>query len=411
MKKDWIYAACLMGLAAACSGTPQPETKELCTVDVAGAMEKQVELKLSELGSDVRYVALETGDSCLIGKNPNILLLDKHIAVYSYKECYLFDKADGHFVCEVGHRGDDPEGYSSGEPTYNDADGLLYFKRKPDGLQKYDLQGRYQGKVTIPTPPVAPTDFAFTDSLAIGYYNSVLQENNGRALLFFDAGGVLRDTLPSLLPTLPKKTTEDIASISVKKFGSGLGGFVFSKFSDGSCSTSINGIPFLWKHEGEVRFKECFSDTVYSVEREGLVPAIAFATGKWHWGAEARTDSRDSESRLLLTTVFETSDNIFFQCVRGLYNDVPEMLNGIFDRRTGTTRICTEEKGITDDLTGFYAFHPKTCSRHGEYAMLVEAGTALEWLEEHPEEAKDERLAALRTLNEDSNPVVMITVP
>lgn len=39
---------------------------------------------------------------------------------------------------------------------------------------------------------------------------------------------------------------------------------------------------------------------IYTVERNGLVPYIAFATGKWHWGAEARTDSKDNENRLLV---------------------------------------------------------------------------------------------------------------
>lgn len=52
-----------------------------------------------------------------------------------------------------------------------------------------------------------------------------------------------------------------------------------------------------------MRFKESFNDTVYTVERERLVPAIAFSTGKWHWGADARTDSKDNENRLLMTAV------------------------------------------------------------------------------------------------------------
>lgn len=42
-------------------------------------------MKLSELGSDVRYVPLETTDSCLVGGSPNILLLDKEIVVFHVK--------------------------------------------------------------------------------------------------------------------------------------------------------------------------------------------------------------------------------------------------------------------------------------------------------------------------------------
>ena len=56
MKKGWLYAAGLVCLMAACTGTPQSSADGLYSIDVAGAMEKPAELKLSELGSDVRYV-------------------------------------------------------------------------------------------------------------------------------------------------------------------------------------------------------------------------------------------------------------------------------------------------------------------------------------------------------------------
>ena len=55
MKKEWLYAVGLVCLVSACTGTPQSSADdELCSIDVAGAMEKPAELKLSELGSDVR---------------------------------------------------------------------------------------------------------------------------------------------------------------------------------------------------------------------------------------------------------------------------------------------------------------------------------------------------------------------
>lgn len=47
----------------------------------------------------------------------------------------------------------------------------------------------------------------------------------------------------------------------------------------------------------------------------------------------------------------------------------------------------------------------------GEYAMIVGSDEVLGWLEEHPEEAGNEKLAVLKTLTEDSNPVVVMTLP
>lgn len=409
MKKDWLYAVCFVCLTAACSNSPQTTAEDLCTIDVAGAMEKPVELKISELGSDVRYVTLETIDSCLIGNSPSMMLLDKHIVVSSRNDCFLFDKTNGKFICKVGHGGDDPEAYSSTQPTYCDADGLLYFKREPDGLQKYDLQGNYQGKITIPTPPVAPGGYVFTDSLIIGHYMAVAQQYNASSLLLFNAEGRRIDTIPSLLPVLPEMQVKDITSISVVKRG--LTGIILSNFSDGSNSASIIGTPSLWKNGGKVRFKENFVDTVYTVERNQLIPAIVFATGKWHWGAEARTSTDSGNQHLLMTTVFETDNTIFFQCIRGLYDKEPDTFNGIYDRKTGTTHMYLEKEGIKDDLTDFMPFHPKTCSAKGEYGTIVSADEVLGWMEEHPGAAQNVKLAELKKLTEDSNPVVVITVP
>lgn len=409
MKKNWLYAVCFVCLAAACSNSPQSTTEELCTIDVAGAMEKPTELKISELGSDVRYVTLEATDSCLIGNDPNIMLLDKHIVVFSRKDCFLFDKASGKFICKVGHGGDDPEAYSSTQPTYCDADGLLYFKREPDGLQKYDLQGNYQGKITIPTPPTAPGEYVFADSLIIGHYKAIAQQYNASSLLLFNAEGKRMDTIPSLLPVLLEMQVKDITNISVVKRG--LAGVILSNFSDGSNSASILGTPSLWKNGGKVRFKENFVDTVYTVEKNTLIPSIVFATGKWYWGAEARTSKDNGDQHLLMTAVFETDNTIFFQCIRGLYNQESDTFNGIYDRKAGTTHMYLEKEGIKDDLTNFMPFHPKTCSVKGEYGAIVSADGVLGWMEEHPEASQNVKLAELKNLTEDSNPVVVITVP
>ena len=408
MRNGWY----LMGLAwlmAACSGAPQGGAEGVCTVDVAGAMENHVELKMSELGKSVRYIPLETNDSCLVGSNPRLLVLDNHLLVYANKECMVFDK-EGKFLNRVGHVGDDPEGYSSAVPTYNDVDGSLYFKRRPATLQRYGLQGDYLGKVKVPTPPDSPSDYLFADSLIIGRYANMLGGEHLRSLLFFNGTGEQLDTVPSLLPDMPGKGVNDIAGISVRR--TGISRFVMTAYNDGSSSSSIvENLP-LWKSNGQVRLNEGFCDTIYTVKRDGLEPYIVFQLGKWHWGADARMSSDAHESRLVLGAVFETPSVLFFQCVRSLYAEKPETINGVYDRATGTTRMNLEEEGFADDLTGFMPFHPQAYSARGEFASILDAGKVLAWLEEHPDAARNEQLAQLAAgLDEEANPVVVLTVP
>ena len=69
-----------MLLLASCNGAQQ--TSEVDLIDIAGGMEKLTELKVSDLGKTIRYIPLETTDSCLIGDFPNIKLLDDKIMVY-----------------------------------------------------------------------------------------------------------------------------------------------------------------------------------------------------------------------------------------------------------------------------------------------------------------------------------------
>lgn len=410
MRKRGIYVTCIIALAVACTQAPHSSIEGVATIDVAGAMEKPTELKLSELGSAVRYIPLETTDSCLIGRNPNILLTDNHIVVFAERNCLAFNKADGKFIAKIGHVGEDPEAYSYSAPIYNEEDGLLYFRRVPNLLQKYDLLGKYCGKVEIPTPPSMPTSYAFIDSLLIGHYETIAMGYNERSLLIANQKGEQIDTVPSVLPVLSEKGIQDIASINVSK-GGGIAGIILTKFKDQSYSASIVGIPTLWKSVGSIRFKEHFTDTVYTLERNELTPYLVFDTGKWHWGPEARTDSKYNEERLLIGCVFETEKNVFFQCIRGLYTNEPETYNGIYDRKKGTTKLYLQKKGITDDLTGFQSFHPRACSSQGEYAAIVGADKMLDWVEEHPEAKEQTEFASFGELTEDSNPVIILTIP
>ena len=91
MKSKVFHTVVLACLLTACSNHPQKaERNDLLHIGVGAAMENLNELKLSDLGEQVRYVLLETNDSCLIGNFPRIMVLDKQILVYSNNNVYCF---------------------------------------------------------------------------------------------------------------------------------------------------------------------------------------------------------------------------------------------------------------------------------------------------------------------------------
>lgn len=71
--------------------------------------------KLSTLLKDIRYIALETNDSCLLNHPDNIILTDKYIVMDGgdKTECFVFDKKDGKYLRTIGMRDNEgPMGYT-----------------------------------------------------------------------------------------------------------------------------------------------------------------------------------------------------------------------------------------------------------------------------------------------------------
>ena len=114
MKKLILWAGCMAGLLlAACSSAEDRKSGSLETIPVADAFGNLQPLKVSDFLGSIRYVALETNDSVLVGEGAHIGLLPGYILVTDEKQALLFDKNDGHFVCKLGHYGNDPSGYAS----------------------------------------------------------------------------------------------------------------------------------------------------------------------------------------------------------------------------------------------------------------------------------------------------------
>ena len=232
----------------------------------------------------------------------------------------------------------------------------------------------------------------------MGHYNNLAQMNkHNRALGLFTEAGLLTDTIESTLPPMPPMEITDIASISVHKLGNA--GTIHTQFKDGSTSFSILGGTSLWEEDGRMRFKEPFNDTIYNVSTaDGLTPWAVFSLGKSWWSNE------ELDGKLLPVFMLESPRAVFFQCFEGLRKAV----NGVYDKQAGTTRMCEEEKGLTDDVNHFLPFRPSACSTQGEYAQLVEAADVLTFFDRNPEAKDNPALAPLLKIGEEDNPVVVL---
>ena len=369
----WGCVTIVFCLLTACGHKSQIQAPQegLCVIDVESALaDLQDGLKLSDFGSRVRYVPLETNDSCLVAAHPKALVTDDYVLVTSRigteHFVHAFERRTGRFVAKVGHRGEDPKAYTDFTPYYNAYNDLLYFERIPNQLQKYDWQGNYHGRAFVPVWPRRPASYFFCDSLVIGYHEpSVYEPVGSRLLSVFDETGEVKDSVPRL-SGFPVRKEEEIACIGNSRI-TDWGWLHYAIYKDGSISCFLSNVRPLWKCGESIRLKDGLNDTIYTWEKGiGLYPSFVFHTGKEEEDSQGGS-VRDS----WVFGVFEASEKIFFQA-------------------------------------GGPSWEVQGTSTQEEIVDVLEAGEVVEWLEAHPEAKDNPRLAPLLKVKEEDNPVVVI---
>jgi len=412
MKQKLLFAGIILSFLFSCKN----QVMQSEGIDVEYGLQNLTHLKTSDFGKTIRYIPLETTDDGLVGNNPTVKVLKNHIVIEfaSPKSCLLFNKQDGSFIAAIGNVGQGPDEYSDVFSWTDEKEEFLYFGRQPDQLLKFDMQGNFRGRVKFSFSSGLASYYLLTDSEIIGYFGSgiFISQTIQFALGIFDNDGILNDTIPSLLPNLQLQA-EQVGSVSVIRRNSTYGnwakaGTIIIDFKNDTRQILAPNSAKLWRNNKNIRFKEDFVDTLYTLANNQLIPSIIFHTGKYHWPVEERTSKQSTNERIFIADVSENENFVFFQCIRGMYSDTPVLYNGLYHKQTGVTKLSKFSDAIADDLTHFMPFIPLGMSTTGEFVSLIEAGAIMEWLEKHPEAKNNEKLAFLKTLDEEMNPVVVL---
>lgn len=416
MKRDfWGGIFLLCGLLSACSNK-QSEIVELEIVRLAEAFENQTELKASDCFSKVRYIALETSDSCLVGDNPLIRVAANRIIVMtSHQQCLAFDKQTGKFLHSIGHVGDDPEACQEMYGWLNDRDGLLYFPSISQGkMTVYDLDGHFirtQPEVLTPSKgSICPTiyDYWNKDTLLV---HSVATEETPDRIAF------VRDT--SVLFVFP--TNCNLANDRMPRLGiatenlsitsKGTAGHMLYILLDEGKSSLVmrnNSSPF-WHFGEDVFFKGNFNDTIYRVTPGGLKPDRLVDLGSYHWDVNDRYYG-NKDKGFYLFDFFENNQVILFTFCKNLYHEEKRVAyNAIYDKGLGKVMVAPFDDGLINDMANFLPLQPETSNANGEFVQLIQSAETASWFEEHPEVRNlPDDVEQLRKLGEEDNPVVVI---
>lgn len=409
----------IMSIAAAamlygCTGMTGNNEGNLPAVDVAGAIEKPVGLKVSDLGSKISYIPLETNDSSLIGRKCTLRAKNDVLMVIESdtRECCLtFSLADGRFIASVGHPGQDPEAWSTPLPEVSTDNNLYFFRYSSDGptAQKYSVNGEYLGKIHPGALSNWQGNSVISDTTVVTV-ESVISPEDVFGLKFIKCGINSPADTTVLLPLQGPLTYRSWDMVTIQRVNGIFSGsqvhFVKYESADGIVYTPDDGSCELWLTGNEARFKPVFVDTLYAVTSETMMPAFVFDTGAD--GVDYRTMNSKGikPNTLILCDVLETPGKIVFAASRGwMGDDSHEPFVGFYDKSTGKTVATEAEKGFVDDIDGFMPFNPIVTTPDGRLIGMITIEDIYRWTEEHP----DAKLpASLQGLPDDANPIMVV---
>lgn len=419
MVKTYLYqltvASCLF--LAACNESKTTDGG-LRVIPLGTAIDARTELNASDCFKQVRYVPLETTDSSLIGKGPYVQVIKDRILVStSQDQCLMFDKETGKFIKQVGHIGNDPEGYRSVFCWGDNETGMIYFNGWNKDLVCYDQNGTFKEKIKIPfeVQGASSASFGCQNDGTFVLYKSVLFGKGENSLLFFKDNMAIDSCATRMAVESQSLDPSNIASIAVLKGETGAqfygpttyeGVLVLDYKEPETGSIIINANTRLWRQDKELYFVEAYNDTIYQVKDRALVPASVLDLGKYHWNFSERF-MKNKDNAVLITQILDSEDRMVIRFIKGLFHE-SVLYTAVVTKSTGEVKVGLYADGLNDDLTNYLPLQPMSVSQSGEYAGLIPAGDVAAWFEENGDKDIPQQVKALKRIGEEDNPVVVL---
>lgn len=400
MKKTILLWGLLGFLLISC----EKSQKAFDGIDIAGAMEQLTAFKLSEITDSVTFVPLETTDASLIGNNPQIDVLKDIILVSSRNQSIkVFERKTGKYLNDIGHIGNDPEGYSSQYTLFADEpNALVYISAYKKDFLKYSFEGKFIE--TIKTDKLVSSiqsSFLMKDENLL-IFNNVLEvdEKDKKDLVLYDIkNDKVKDTVAFADREAVLLDFNDVASINVYYASSYLSMYV--NYNDGTFFIH-NGSPRLWYGGNNVRMYRQYVDTIYNVDGVKIHPFLPINLGEMSWDKEKIGNKEYGRDKVKIDYLIESNKFIYGTYNIGFEKDMRHY-NVLYDKKKGITKV-TEENYITDDIYNLNHLKITGVSSDGKFVSILQSFDLLEWVETQGIDTSK----WMDNLKEEDNPVLVI---
>lgn len=311
----------------------------LVVLDLEKSFSKQLEVPLSKFVDNIVYVPLETNPQSIIGKFAQYEVTDEYIIVRdnsTQRQMLLFDRKTGKFIKAIGNPGRGPDEYSRfSYIPYDPEKNVVYAVNSLRQLLVYDLSDNdveiiktpdYIGpdEITQLRKQEMSFDIMLDDKIFVGYFINFFGMEKNLLALF---------TKDEVLKIFPNHQ-------ALKKMSHGVGGL-------------MNDNHTFYKHDNKINFIEVFSDTLFQLTRDDLIPRYYFKMGKYNvtWQINAEMDHLKGMDYFYMRDIAESNKYLFIKILfRG------KSYIGFIDKKNNQATFCktnsSEVSGFRDDVSG-----------------------------------------------------------
>ncbi|MBN2635717.1 MAG: 6-bladed beta-propeller [Prolixibacteraceae bacterium] len=358
---------------------------------------------LSELGSEITYIPLETNAGCLIPQIEKLIYEGGSYFSESTnantekpkkgspppppmmptRSLYRFSK-NGKFICQISHKGEAPsECIDIQDFLYNKNNNTIDIFILND-IKEFSLDGIWGKNMTLDSDDV--TSFGYNNNQILGFINNA-EGQNEYSFVLFDANG-------------------KVISKYINKY----------KFNISTGAIYFNPECIFYQYDEILHCKELNSDTIFSFDNGNFIPKYILKQGEAKYTTELREKSYTTNltKYIIQKNLFESKNYLFYQYSWESRNNcfIQNKSNGIqylIDNGTGLVNDLDNgpnfkiQNTVTIDGTEYIvswisAFELKNHVASNEFKNATSKS---------PEKKRDlEQLA--NSLDENDNPVLML---
>lgn len=359
---------------------PKLENKEaLEIIEIANAFEQREPININDISRDCNYIVLETTNESLIGSNYSVYSDDQYLVAIDRKRILLFDRGSGKFIRTIGNSGSGPDEYSNtyAKMPYNEEKRVFYADRSRERYE-YDINGKL---INTRKGPELVYDFVNIDEYTYAaFIDNYMGDEKNKMIIFNETDSIIK---------------------------------IFPNYQSFPFNNSINVFvtnSWFYKLNNQLYFCERFSDTLFTVTPDSLIPRFVFNKGAHTFPYELRNDMIAPENTYFFSqNILESSKYLFYT-----FSFNKKVYTAVYDKKQKNT-IVNDYIGESGDgyINNIYDFVPLELSSingKGELTCTIDAFKVKQWLQTNSEkfEILPENIKKLKYVNESDNPVVVI---